>query len=115
MGYDQYLILLNPRNFPTHNRGGTIDLIFCTDENARCEVRKDLYTTSDHETLATAIRIEKLEKSKGKLRYKDLDNELFLTSATELEIETSLLIQDIQIVLIGAYPRKRPQNFGTPW
>ncbi|POS86653.1 hypothetical protein EPUL_001479, partial [Erysiphe pulchra] len=121
------LILLNPRNSSTHNRGGIIDLVFCMVENARCEVRKDLHTTSDHLTLDTTVRIEKLEKSKGKPRYKDLDNELFLrllsssrnaprlTSAIELKIETSLLIQDIQIALTGACVKIRPQNGDTPW
>ncbi|POS86246.1 hypothetical protein EPUL_001155, partial [Erysiphe pulchra] len=99
-------------NSPTHNRGETIDLVFCIDEKARCEVRKDLHTTSDHETRVTTIRIEKLEKSKGKLRSRTAPG---LTSTTELEIEISLLIQDIQIALTGACPRTRPQNSGTPW
>lgn len=120
------LIFLNPRNSPTHNRGGTIDLFFSIDENTRCEIRKYLYTTSDHETLLPTARMGKLEKSKVKLRHKDLDD-LFiqllgsfrtaprLSSATELELEASLLIQDIQNALIGNCPRIRPQIGGTPW
>ena len=121
------LILLNPLNVSTHNRGGTIDLAFCTDENAKCEIRADLHTTSDHETLITTLQIQKLAKSMGKLRYKDLDKDLFLrllsscqaspsiTSAAELELETTSLIHDIHIALTRACPRKRPKNSGTPW
>ncbi|POS84601.1 hypothetical protein EPUL_003455 [Erysiphe pulchra] len=97
------LILLNTRNPPTNNRDGTIDLVFSMDENAKCEVRKDLHTTSDHETLVTTIRIKKLQNSKGKLRYRDLDNEIFLR-----------LLSNIKIPLTGACPRTRPPNGDTP-
>ncbi|POS85862.1 hypothetical protein EPUL_004035 [Erysiphe pulchra] len=100
---------------PTHNRGGTTDLTFCLDERARCEIRPDLHTTSDHETLA------------AKLRYKDLNNELFLrllgnnqyppeiSSRTDLEIEASTIIKTIHTALVSACPKKGSLNYGTPW
>lgn len=72
------LHLLNPTETPTHNRGGTIDLAFCIDNNAKCEVRTDLHTISDHETLVTTIHRESQTGGLGKLRYKDIDKELFL-------------------------------------
>ena len=49
------LKLLNPTKTPTHNRGGTLDLAFCTDERANYEIRTDPHTTSDHETLVSSL------------------------------------------------------------
>ncbi|KAI0992520.1 hypothetical protein K3495_g15665 [Podosphaera aphanis] len=72
------LRLLNPTNTPTHNRGGTLDLAFCTDESATCEIRTDLHTTSDHETLVSTLCWDRRITSDSKLQYKALDSELFL-------------------------------------
>ncbi|RKF61981.1 hypothetical protein GcC1_151012, partial [Golovinomyces cichoracearum] len=47
--------LLNPTETPTHNRGGTLDLAFSTNSRARCEIRPDQHTTSDHETLDSTL------------------------------------------------------------
>ena len=63
------LKLLNPIGVPTHNRGGTIDLAFCLEDSANCEIRPDLHSTSDHETIVTTICWDFSSKKQAKLRY----------------------------------------------
>lgn len=72
------LRLLNPIETPTHNRGGTIDLALCIDEKVDCQIRPDLHTTSDHETLVSTLYKESETPDTGKLRYNTLDNDLFI-------------------------------------
>lgn len=121
------LILLNPTNVPTHDRGGTLDLALCLDTNSKCEIRTDLHTTSDHETLVTTIRWMRSYRNLGRLRYNAIDEDLFrrllgnrhsvpsLMSKDDLEDETENIIETIRTALGGACPRKRPRNYGTPW
>ncbi|POS81998.1 hypothetical protein EPUL_005489, partial [Erysiphe pulchra] len=123
----QNLHLLNPTESPTHNRGGTIDLDFCADNNAKCEVRIDLHITSNHETLITTIHRQIQRVGPGKLRYQHIDKEVFthllgrsgcpspIRSRDELETEARELVTVIKTALTGACPRKRLQNRGTPW
>ncbi|POS85506.1 hypothetical protein EPUL_001726 [Erysiphe pulchra] len=121
------LHLQNPTETPTHNRGGTIDLAFCIDINAKCEVRTDLHTTSDHETLVTTIYRESQTGGLGKLRYRDINRELFLRllgrptgpefirSWNELEIEARETVKLIKLAMTGAFLRTRIHCRGTPW
>ena len=121
------LMLLNPTQTPTHNRGGTLDLAFCTDKNASCEVRADLHTTSDHETLVSCLSLNWKSPRESKLRYKATDNDLFLkllgnirappiiASQKELEAEANDLIDSLHIELTGACPRQKLKSHGTSW
>ncbi|POS84577.1 hypothetical protein EPUL_002799 [Erysiphe pulchra] len=62
---------------PTHNRGGTLDLSFFSDQRARCEIRSDLHTRSDHETLVSTLSRDSMTQTLGKLRYDAIDDNLF--------------------------------------
>ncbi|KAI0994992.1 hypothetical protein K3495_g13189 [Podosphaera aphanis] len=121
------LKLLNPTETPTHNRGGTLDLVFCSDNSAKCEVRPDLNTSSDHETLLTSLRWSALPHGATKLRYSALDNDLFLrllnshhdsvpiSAQEDLETEACNIVEIIRTALLGACPRKGRRKYGTPW
>ncbi|POS81799.1 hypothetical protein EPUL_006838, partial [Erysiphe pulchra] len=121
------LKLLNPTDVPTHDRGSTLDLALCLDINATCEIRTELHTTSDHETLVTTLRCSRNTRSFNKLRYDSLDKDLFLqllgkdvslpllSSKDDVEIETNSIIELIHTALVGACPRKKSRNYGSPW
>ncbi|POS85683.1 hypothetical protein EPUL_004132 [Erysiphe pulchra] len=102
------LQLLNPTEVSTHSRSATLDLTFCIDKNAKCEVKADFHTTSDYETLALDDEIfyQLLEKTN--------DNRA-LETQEELRIEAADPIKNIHTALTGSYPRSKPRNFGTPW
>ncbi|POS81979.1 hypothetical protein EPUL_005941, partial [Erysiphe pulchra] len=121
------LQLLNPTKDSTHSRGGTLDLAFCIDRNAKCEVRTDFHTTSDHETLVTTIYKDQQLRAAVKLRNKALNDEIFhqflekannnraLETQEELRTEAADLIKNIHTALTGSCPRSKPRNFGTLW
>ncbi|KAI1000613.1 hypothetical protein K3495_g7583 [Podosphaera aphanis] len=121
------LKLLNPTETPTHNRGGTLDLAFCSDNNAKCEVCLDLHSISDRETLVTTLSWTTQNKGVNKLQYRSLDNKLFvqllgtshpsvpILSQDDLEIEASNIVETLRTALSGACPRKRARRYGTPW
>ncbi|POS82874.1 hypothetical protein EPUL_005699, partial [Erysiphe pulchra] len=121
------LQLLNPTKVSTHSRGGTLDLAFCIDRNAKCEVRTDFHTTSDHEILVSTIYKDQQLRAAGKLRNKALNDEIFhqflektnnnraLETQEELRIEAADLIKNIHTALTGSCPRSKPRNFGTLW
>ena len=119
--------LLNPTETPTHNRGGTLDLAFCSDNSAKCEVCLDLHSTSDHETLVTTLHWTTQNKGVNKLQYRSLDNKLFvqllgtsypsvpILSQDDLETEANNIVVTLRTALSGACPRKRARKYGTPW
>lgn len=72
------LKLLNPTDTSTHVCDGTLDLALCLDNCVKCEIRSDLHTTSDHETLITNIRRARNTQGLAKLHYKALDKDIFL-------------------------------------
>ncbi|KAI1002252.1 hypothetical protein K3495_g5948 [Podosphaera aphanis] len=71
-------MLLNPTQTPTHNCGGLLNLAFCANKNASCEVRADLNTTSHHETLVSSLCLNWKSPRESNFRYKAIDNDLFL-------------------------------------
>ncbi|POS81852.1 hypothetical protein EPUL_006811 [Erysiphe pulchra] len=99
------LSLLNPTDVSTHNRGGTLDLAFCSLVGAKCEIPLDLHTTSDHKTLVTTIPLngELIPDNKGRLRYISHDKDLFLkilghrqeSSSIQTEEEAEIEAKDI--------------------
>ncbi|POS82522.1 hypothetical protein EPUL_005211, partial [Erysiphe pulchra] len=111
----------------THSRGGTLDLAFCIDRNAKYEVRTEFHTTSDHETLVTTIYKDLQLRAAGKLRNKALNDEIFhqllkktnndrtLETQEELRIEAADLIKNIHTAITGACLRSKPRNFGNQW
>lgn len=121
------LMLLNPTQAPTHNRGGTLDLAFCVDKKASCEVRSDLHTTSDHETLVSSLYLNWKAVRESKLRYKAIDTDLFqkllgnthflptIASQEEFEIEANDVIVSLHVALTGSCPRHTVKSHGTPW
>lgn len=102
--------LINPTEIPTHNRDGTLDLAFSSDQRARCQIRFDLHTTSDHETLVSTIFRESKTQTPSKLRYDALDDDLFLqllgsnqdydsiNTHFELEEEAKDILQKIMLL-----------------
>lgn len=121
------LILLNHTDIPTHHNGETLDLAPCLDTNAKCEVRTDLHTISDHKTYITTVRWMRSSRNPGKLWYNALDEDLFcllfgnkysvplLTSKDDIENETYNIIEIIHTALGGACPRRKSRNYETPW
>lgn len=97
---------------PTCNCGGTIDLAFCLEYSAKCEIRPDLHTTSDHETLVTIMRWDFRVNKEAELRYKELDTENFLgllgndqqpsaiSSRKDLETEAKTIIETVHAALV---------------
>ncbi|POS86249.1 hypothetical protein EPUL_000901 [Erysiphe pulchra] len=73
-----FLKRLNPIKSQTHNQGGTLDRAFCTDMSANYEVRTDLHTTSDHETLVYSLYWSHRAQSDSNFQYKAFDNGGFL-------------------------------------
>ncbi|KAI1001779.1 hypothetical protein K3495_g6426 [Podosphaera aphanis] len=112
---------------PTHNRGGTLDLALCADKNASCEVRADLHTTSDHETLVSSLCLNWKSLRESKLRYKAIDNDLFvkilgnthalpiIASRKYLEVEANNVKDSLHSALTGACPRQKLSSHGTSW
>ncbi|POS85294.1 hypothetical protein EPUL_003037 [Erysiphe pulchra] len=121
------LKLLNIIGIPKHDLGGTIDLAFCLEDSAYCEIRPDLNSTSDHKTLVTKMRWDFSNKKQAKLRYKDQNHEILvrllgnnhrpssILSRDDIETEARAIIETIHSSLVGACPQKRPLNHGTPW
>lgn len=109
-------MLLNPTQTPTHNREGTLDLAFCVDKKASCEVRADLPTTYDHETLVSCLYLNWKAVRESKLWYKAIETDLFqklssnfhflptIASQEELEIEATDVIESLHVALTGSCP-----------
>ncbi|KAI1004901.1 hypothetical protein K3495_g3318 [Podosphaera aphanis] len=121
------LMLLNPTQTPTHKRGGTLDLAFCADKNASCNLRADLHTTSDHKILVSSLCFNWKSPRGSKLRYKAIENDLFLkllgnthalpiiASRKELEAEANNVKDSLHVALTGACPRNKLKSHGTSW
>lgn len=121
----QKFYLLNPTETPSPNRGGNIDLSFCTDSHANCEARTHLHKTSDHEKLVTIIHKGSQKVSSGKIRYKGIDMEVFIQLvgrlgspsviwlADEVVTEALKLFELIKTALAVACPWLEAQNRGT--
>ncbi|POS84525.1 hypothetical protein EPUL_002049 [Erysiphe pulchra] len=71
----------NPMGTPSHNRGGTLDIAFCSLVGAKYEIMSEFNTTSDHETIVTIIPFcgDLVESNPKRLRYESLNELLFLT------------------------------------
>lgn len=70
--------LLTPTGVPTYRVRGTIDVAFCSQLGAICEIVSDLQITSDLEKLISVIQnVGNMKEFEGKLRYKSLDEKLF--------------------------------------
>ncbi|POS82851.1 hypothetical protein EPUL_004811, partial [Erysiphe pulchra] len=121
------LRLLNPTEMPSHNSGGTLDLAFSSDQRARCEIRSDLHTTSNHETLVSTLSRESMTQNPSKLRYDAMDDNLFLqllgrnqnydsiNTQFELEEEAKDILEIIHTALSGSCPRTKARKVGTSW
>ncbi|POS82895.1 hypothetical protein EPUL_003649 [Erysiphe pulchra] len=113
--------------FPTHNRDGTIDLAFSSDQRARCEIRSDLHTTSDHETLVSTLSRESKIQTPGKLGNDAPEDNLFLqflgrspnydsiNTRFKLEEEAKDILEIIHTALSGSCTRSKASKVGTSW
>lgn len=112
---------------PRHNRGGTLDLAFSYDQRARFEIRFDMHTTSDHETLISTLYRESKTQTPGKLRHDALDDKLFLqllrrnqdfdttNNQFELEEEAKDTLKINHTALSESNPRTKASKVGAPW
>lgn len=126
---EKSLSLLNPSDVSTHNRGGTLDLVFCSHAGAKCEIPLDLHITSDHETSVTTIPMsgEANKDNAGRLRYNSLYKELFLRilghrhelpniqTNENANAEAGKIVEIIHTALLAACPRAKGNQRGTVW
>lgn len=126
---EKNLCLLNPTDISTHNRGGTLDLAYCSQIGAKCEIPLDLHTTSDHETLVTSIPLsgDINQDTSGRLRYNSLDKDLFikilsrnqensmLHTEEDIHVEAAKIVETIHSALLAACPRANNKQKGTAW
>lgn len=118
------LSLRNPLAAATHNRGGTLDLVFTKNPGAECVVATDLHTGSDHETIVCTIpRSKTLPLQKGKLRYQACDDDILLCFlrphtrpvSDDPEVEATALVSTLRDALITACPRATGHGGNAPW
>ena len=107
-----------------HSRGGVLDLVFSNLDRTQTIISRDLHSTSDHETLWTTIPTSKLPApSPGRLRFKAMDNEKFISllqhfkrpASEDPEEEAHCLVKALSSALQGSTPRTKERAASAPW
>lgn len=118
------LYLLNPLATATHNRGGTLDLVFAKHPGAKSEVSLDLHTGSDHETILTTLpQISPIPLEKGRLRYRSCDTDTLLnflrphhlSVSEDPELEATAIVSTLRDALMVSCPRAAGRSKNAPW
>lgn len=121
------LTLLNPVGTATHDRGGTLDLAFCSIDGAVCEVSTDLRTPSDHESLLVTIPCQLTRGEDGRIRYATIDHDIFartlggtqtlrtLEDHGAVETEAATIASIIQTAVGASSRRSLANSRGTVW
>lgn len=121
------LTLMSPAHESTHNRGGTLDLVFSNFSGVECNIEEHLNTTSDHETLITHVQLQGYRSKICQVRYnitpdvaprfsagvKETINEDHLPSDPD-ELAQRIL-DAIQINMERHLQKRNPKQQGTKW